>query len=345
MSELISVIITNYNYATYIEKAIRSIFLQSYSPIELIVIDDGSSDDSLEIIERILKKAPHSMTTTLIARENKGIVATRNEGIQLSKGKYLLFLDADDYFDSDFVEKMYQKAVLTGADVIYPNWRLIESNGNISKREFSEFTIKALQLQEIHVSAESLIKKESLSGTNFRAEEIAEDWDFFNRLALSGKRFALAQDCYINYMIKADSRARKNSYVTDSFKFEALVATWRREFGEENVLKKNELLTERFAFFESEVHRLTDMVLEKDKFIRSFQDEIARLQGVETEKQSEIERLKTALEKAHKAAQLAEMEAQQARAEKEAISHSKAYKLGNFLASPMRLLRGVIKKR
>ena len=99
-----SVIIPLYNKGPYIEKALRSVFAQTYTDYELIVVDDGSKDNSASIAERILSEslAPYQ----LIRQENAGVSLARNNGVASSHGDYLCFLDADDWWDPAFLEEM-----------------------------------------------------------------------------------------------------------------------------------------------------------------------------------------------------------------------------------------------
>ncbi len=99
-----SVIIPLYNKGPYIEKALRSVFAQSFTDYEIIVVDDGSKDDSASITESVLAEstAPYQ----LIRQENAGVSLARNNGVASSHGDYLCFLDADDWWDPAFLEKM-----------------------------------------------------------------------------------------------------------------------------------------------------------------------------------------------------------------------------------------------
>lgn len=99
-----SVIIPLYNKGPYIEKALRSVFAQTYTDYEIIVVDDGSKDDSATISERVLAEsaAPYQ----LIRQENAGVSMARNNGVARSHGDYLCFLDADDWWDPAFLEEM-----------------------------------------------------------------------------------------------------------------------------------------------------------------------------------------------------------------------------------------------
>lgn len=99
-----SVIIPLYNKGPYIEKALRSVFAQSFTDYEIIVVDDGSKDDSASIAESVLAEsaAPYQ----LIRQENAGVSMARNNGVARSRGDYLCFLDADDWWDPAFLEEM-----------------------------------------------------------------------------------------------------------------------------------------------------------------------------------------------------------------------------------------------
>ncbi|OIP81662.1 MAG: hypothetical protein AUK44_09620 [Porphyromonadaceae bacterium CG2_30_38_12] len=104
---MFSIIIPLYNKASYVEKAIRSVAAQTYKEFELIVIDDGSTDDSFAIAQRVIS----SITPPLggwgaTTQENQGVSTTRNNGVKLAKYDYIAFLDADDWWEPTFLEEM-----------------------------------------------------------------------------------------------------------------------------------------------------------------------------------------------------------------------------------------------
>lgn len=98
---LVSIVIPAYNVETTIIDALESILAQTYKNIETIIVDDGSADNTLEVVRRFIADKPFMYVYT---KENEGVAATRNYGFQFVKGKYLLFLDADDLIDPRFVE-------------------------------------------------------------------------------------------------------------------------------------------------------------------------------------------------------------------------------------------------
>lgn len=95
--------VPSYNHAPFIEKCLRSIIDQTLSPAKLLVIDDGSKDDSPRIIERVLKDCPFD--AELVVRENRGLCATLNQGLSLSSEKYFAYIGSDDYWMPAFFEE------------------------------------------------------------------------------------------------------------------------------------------------------------------------------------------------------------------------------------------------
>jgi alpha-1,3-rhamnosyltransferase len=97
----VSVVVPSYNHARFVEKCLRSIMKQTFPPFELLVIEDGSGDDSPQIIERTLKQC--AFPADLIVRGNRGLSATLNEGLQRSRGEYFAYLGSDDLWLPQFL--------------------------------------------------------------------------------------------------------------------------------------------------------------------------------------------------------------------------------------------------
>lgn len=97
----VSVVVPSYNHAPFIERALRSIFGQTLAPRELLVIDDGSRDGSARVIARVLEDCP--FRCELVARENRGLSATLNEGLARTSGKYFAYLGSDDVWLPEFL--------------------------------------------------------------------------------------------------------------------------------------------------------------------------------------------------------------------------------------------------
>jgi glycosyltransferase involved in cell wall biosynthesis len=123
---LVSVIVPVYNAAEYLAHCLDSIVAQTFSSIEVIIVNDGSVDNSSDIIETYLKKYTwfHCITQT-----NKGPGEARNVGIAASQGKYLAFVDADDYVTSDFIDVLFKLAEKNSADIAVCNFYIQLPNG------------------------------------------------------------------------------------------------------------------------------------------------------------------------------------------------------------------------
>ena len=103
-----SVIIPLYNKAPYVKKALESVFAQTYTDFELIIVDDGSTDGSEAIAEDLLASRPSPLAFRLLKQKNAGVSAARNNGFSVSSRDYIAFLDADDWWEPTFLEKMAQ---------------------------------------------------------------------------------------------------------------------------------------------------------------------------------------------------------------------------------------------
>lgn len=114
MDVAVTVVVPIHNVEAYLDQALKSIAGQSFSNIEVICVDDGSTDASADIV---CKYAEEDARFSLIQQESLGAGAARNVGLANAKGDYIIFLDADDFFESDLVEKMYRQITLAGADV------------------------------------------------------------------------------------------------------------------------------------------------------------------------------------------------------------------------------------
>ena len=122
-----SVIIPVYNTAGYLEECIDSVFRQTQKEIEVIAINDGSTDDSWEILQQLKKKYP---SLQLINQENHGLGYTRNVGIDCARGECIYFLDSDDYIDENLLETCYGYVHQNSLDLVMLDAVAFEDSGN-----------------------------------------------------------------------------------------------------------------------------------------------------------------------------------------------------------------------
>ena len=105
MDELISVIVPIYNVEKQLKRCINSIINQTYKNIQILLIDDGSKDSSGKICDDFSK---YDTRIVVLHQDNVGVSAARNKGIELAKGRYICFIDSDDYIEKNYIEELYQ---------------------------------------------------------------------------------------------------------------------------------------------------------------------------------------------------------------------------------------------
>lgn len=128
----VSVIMPVYNATKYIREGLESVLCQTLEHIEVIVIDDGSTDDTWFKIQDIIAKHPHKLSSIVtIRRENRGVSYTRAEGLALAKGKYVIQFDSDDLMHINMIEDMYYAIEYTCADILISDYFLMQ--GGVSK--------------------------------------------------------------------------------------------------------------------------------------------------------------------------------------------------------------------
>ena len=132
MSPKISIVIPVYNTQKYLDQCLGSILLQTYRDFEVICVNDGSTDDSLKILQ---KYAQLDNRVKVINQKNMGISPARNEGMKIATGEYIIFLDSDDFFDSAMMEEMVKRADATGADITICSYSIFDDKLQKDVRE------------------------------------------------------------------------------------------------------------------------------------------------------------------------------------------------------------------
>lgn len=122
----ISVIIPIYNVEKYLEKCIDSVLAQTYRNIEIILVDDGSTDKCADICDSYLKK---DSRVKVIHKVNGGLSSARNAGLDIAEGDFISFVDSDDFIEKEMLEKLYEALMEADADMAVCNFRWIDTNG------------------------------------------------------------------------------------------------------------------------------------------------------------------------------------------------------------------------
>lgn len=198
---LISVIIPLYNKENYIYETIKSILNQSYENFEIIIIDDGSTDKSSFIVSEIQDSRIH-----LFLQKNHGVAYTRNKGIKIAKGDYILFLDADDFLHNDALKKMILAAKkYSNCNIISGNYLTIKNKVNIENCLLKKNKVLDNPFKEIWFNRWNLrlgsfiVKKDTIKKINFDANILIGEDAFFTDQILINSQVAYIKDIVLSY--------------------------------------------------------------------------------------------------------------------------------------------------
>jgi alpha-1,3-rhamnosyltransferase len=187
----VSVVVPSYNHAPFIEATLRSIMKQTLAPAELLVIDDGSSDDSPLAIERALKDC--SFPCELIARDNRGLCATLNEGFERTRGDYFAYLGSDDLWLGDFLAARVNRlearveAVLAYGHTYFidEDNRIIDSTADWA--HYADGDVRDMLMQTTApMSPTVLYRRSALEHERWNEQSKLEDYDLYLRLSAHG---------------------------------------------------------------------------------------------------------------------------------------------------------------
>lgn len=201
----VSVIVTCYNHEKYIEQCIRSIFYQTHQNIELIIINDGSEDTSDKIITNVIKESPFEKIEYL-SQENKGSCFSRNRGLEISTGEYILMVDSDNFLPNDYIENMLKVLEDTGKDIAYASLKDADTGAIIN--EVPAFSL-GLLINTNFIDTCSLFKKSILKNCRFDMNLnrlFMQDYDFFLNLIYTNDAHPVkAEGVYQNYRVLPNS--------------------------------------------------------------------------------------------------------------------------------------------
>lgn len=203
---LISIIVPVYNISKYLERCVNSIIAQSYKNLEIILVDDGSTDNSDRICD-IYKENDNRIK--VIHKTNNGLSSARNAGLSIIKGEYVGFVDGDDFIDKYMYETLVKAILENDADIVQTGYHHNYENGNIADtREFKEATydnsddmFKAFFEEEnIHVGVWiKLYKSEIFKNVRFLDIHASEDYAILPNILNECKKFVVIAGAFYNY--------------------------------------------------------------------------------------------------------------------------------------------------
>ncbi|WP_162012713.1 glycosyltransferase family 2 protein [Streptococcus sp. S784/96/1] len=230
MDKFVSVVVTCYNHENFIGQCLNSIFKQSYRNFRLLVINDGSTDNSDLVIQEHLSREK-TIPIQYVSQENIGLSQTRNKALQIIQGDFVLFVDSDNFLDENYIEEMVSVAELENVDIVYSALKNAESGQVISQaRDFdlAEFYIGNF------IDSCSLVRINKIGGVRYDPKyKKLEDYDFFFNLIISNG--AIASPCFntfLNYRVLDNSMSSHGDLLKYYQAYSRIVAKYSHAYPE-----------------------------------------------------------------------------------------------------------------
>lgn len=252
-SPLISIIIPSYNSLHFLPRSIGSVFAQSFSDYEIIVVDDGSTDGTKSSMSKLFGSA-----VRYHYQANKGLAGARNTGLQLARGTYIQFLDADDTISPDKLEK---QAIFLNqnedVDAVFSDYIVVDANGQLMVEATNRLTMSGLEGKDVlgclaregfFVVHCLLTRKSALEAEGGFDEnsQCFEDWDLWLRMLINGRRFRYLPGISAQYYKHGTAMTDNHSLLVEGRK-------WMLEKFSEN--SKFRQMNEMFGLFQSYQNR------------------------------------------------------------------------------------------
>ena len=234
----LSVIIPVYNVENYIERCLKSLIAQTIDDFEFIIVNDGSTDRSKEIINIYLKKYPNMFK--YFEKENGGLSSARNYGMKYATGEYIAFLDSDDYIEKDMYKIMYDKAKIDDADMVECDfiWEYYDNQDRlvkIKKDKRRKYEGKSQYIKRPRVVAwNKIIKRDIIKENKIEFPEglIYEDIEFFYKLIPYVKKIFYVEKYFVHYVQREKSLSNVQSEkVKDIFEILDNVIVYYQQIG------------------------------------------------------------------------------------------------------------------
>ena len=224
MDPIISIIVPIYNVGKYLPKCIESILNQTFKNFELILVNDGSTDNSGVVCDDYAKK---DTRIKIIHKSNGGVSSARNAGLYVAKGEYIGFVDPDDYIDKNMYEKLYRLCIDNNSDIAICRFNR-EINGKIQNKESTEEIIELNNMEAMNELfkgnlyrfslCNKLFSKKCFNDVLFPEERIHEDLSTTYKLFANSKKAVYINYCGYTYV------RRENSILTSTYNEKRLQA-------------------------------------------------------------------------------------------------------------------------
>ncbi len=214
----VSVIVPVYNVELYLEKCLLSLVNQTLEEIEILVVNDGSKDNSQQIIDVFLQKYPDKISGFI--KENGGLSDARNFGIDKAKGQYLGFVDSDDYISKTMFEEMYNLAEKHNADMAICNLQKVDEEGNVTQKLTQLPGFPERIVLENHLSVFSdisyfacnkLFRRDLFHEKRFKKGIHFEDIELIPQLLLDCNILVFTPNYHYQYLERQDSISKSHT--------------------------------------------------------------------------------------------------------------------------------------
>lgn len=208
-SPIVSIVLPSYNVAPYLDDCLESIVRQTYQNLEIIIVDDGSTDDTARKADDWLSKDGR---IHVIHQKNGGLSAARNTGLRYAQGEFILFIDPDDRIDENLISKCMSLLNNDSVSLVHYGYRLIDENGVLCGKNFPDTLTNTEELLPAILSDkipshswQFLCRKELYSDICFPEGRKAEDLATTYKLVAKAKRCAVLSDCLYEYRVRSSS--------------------------------------------------------------------------------------------------------------------------------------------
>lgn len=293
----ISVIIPVFNAEKHLEECLKSVASQTFVNIEIICVNDGSTDASLEIMENF---SNFDERIKIINRKNQGQGSARNEGLKVAKGDYVTFVDSDDKIEKTFLEKTYESANSNNADICYCAYYVYYQSQNRPKFSNPKYRLDALKKYPHPFDFETLnqdvfkinfevwsklYKRDFLQKNNILVAntKLAEDVSFFCKCIFSAKKITAVFDQLYCYRKNVKSSLSENAALHMASLFESLKDVEDYVTSLKNYEKiKYSYYSAKLDIYDYWLYKIDKN--SKEKFFNLIKKDIAQMQNLEREK-------------------------------------------------------------
>lgn len=199
----VSVIVPIYGVEAYVERCARSLFTQTFDDVEFVFVNDCTTDNSMTILRKVIADYPNGNVVLVEKEQNEGLPQARKTGFEHAHGEYIIHLDSDDWMEPNTIEKLYNKAIETGADMVCCDWFEESECGRLNVQQ------KSLPVQQyfqdiLCFKAQAFLwnrmcRRSLYEGIRFPYDNMFEDYVTTSQLLLNCQQVSFLPEALIHY--------------------------------------------------------------------------------------------------------------------------------------------------